>query len=73
MTKNYRKLCLALDPGCKLMGPKPFGHYRIYWVVDSKGREIGYTDGNERGASWAWLRAYAFLKQEAARAQALTA
>jgi len=68
--KSYRQLCLALDPGCQLVGPKRAGHYLVYSVINSNGEEIGWSDGNERGSTWAWLRAYARLKREAARAQA---
>jgi membrane-bound lytic murein transglycosylase len=64
--RNYRKLCLDLDPGCTIKGPIRMGHYLNYSVYDSAGKEIGWSEGNERGEGWAWLRAYGALKRRVA-------
>lgn len=65
--KSYRSLCLAIDPGCTLHSIK-LPTMRVFSVKDSKGKEIGYSDGNEHGSTWAWLRAYAHLKQRKEKA-----
>lgn len=69
---NYEAEVKKLDPGAKLCGPKWYGHYRCYWVEDSAGVEIGYTDGNEGneegGEWWAWLSAYGTLQRRARHA-----
>lgn len=58
---NYRALVLAIDPKAKIEGPFRVGHYSNYTVRDGAGKEIGWTEGNERGTQNAWARAYGTL------------
>lgn len=60
--KSYRELVLEMEPRATIKGPFAIGRYTdLYSVYDAAGKEIGWTDGNEAGASWAWLRAYSTL------------
>lgn len=66
--EQYRRQVLALDPGAKISGgPRMLGgrRYDLYSVTDNAGVTIGYTDGNEQGEGWAWLRALGTLQQRA--------
>lgn len=63
--KTYREQVLEIDPGATLKGgPRMLGgrSYDMFYVVDSDGVEIGYTDGNEQGDGWAWMRALGALR-----------
>lgn len=63
--RSYRQMTLELDPSARLDGPKMMGHYRTYAVYSGSGEQIGWTDGNEGDSSFAWARAYAWLKARA--------
>lgn len=68
LADRYRQQVLALDPGARLNGrPQMLGgrRYDLYAVHDSAGVEIGYTDGNEQGEGWAWMRALGTLQRRA--------
>jgi hypothetical protein len=62
---KLQKACEALDPGCRLEGPIRVGYSAQYVVKDSAGKEIGWTDGNEGMARFAWMRALDTLRARA--------
>lgn len=70
--ERYRLQALALDPGARISGgPRTLGgrRYDMYSVHDSAGVEIGYTDGNEQGEGWAWMRAVGVLQRRSQAAE----
>lgn len=61
--KTAKARVLEIDPKATLRGPFRVGHYVNYSVHDGDGKEIGWTEGNEQGATLAWVRALSALER----------